>query len=60
MPKERETLTRLGLPAKSAKIIFAVTPGEKREIQESARARGETVTNYLLGLHRRAKKGGKS
>jgi hypothetical protein len=56
MPKER--LTRLGLPERSAKVLISVTPTEKAAIQAAARERGETVTAYLLGLHRRAKKGG--
>lgn len=45
-------LTRLGLPEKSAKIIFAVTEEEKREIQEMARSQRITVTEYLIGMHR--------
>ena len=49
-PKER--LTRLGLPEKSAKVIFAVTEQEKREIQEMARSQRITVTEYLIGMHR--------
>ena len=49
-PKER--LTRLGLPEKSAKVIFAVTEQEKREIQEMARSQRLTVTEYLVGMHR--------
>ena len=45
-------LTRLGLPEKSAKVIFAVTEQEKREIQEMARSQRITVTEYLVGMHR--------
>jgi len=45
-------LTRLGLPEKSAKIIFAVTEEEKREIQEMARSQRITVTEYFVGMHR--------
>ena len=50
--KPSARLTRLGLPEKSAKIIFAVTEDEKREIQEVARSQRITVTEYLVGMHR--------
>jgi hypothetical protein len=60
MRKKRERVTRLGLPEKSEKIMFAATPTEKAEIQKAARERGQTVSGYLLGLHNAAMKGGKS
>ena len=62
MVNRKERLTRLGLPEKSEKIMFAATPTEKREIQAAAREQGATVSGYLLGLHRAfvAKRGGKS
>jgi hypothetical protein len=51
--KTKGRLTRLGLPEKSEKIIFAVTPEQKREIRAMAAAIKEvTVTDYLLELHR--------
>ena len=50
--KPADRLTRLGLPEKSAKVIFAVTEQEKREIQEMARSQRMTVTEYLIGMHR--------
>lgn len=59
MPKG-ERITRLGLPERSAKVIISLTPSEKVAIQKAARAKLETVTQYLLGLHREATKGGKS
>jgi hypothetical protein len=52
MPKKpKERLTRLGLPEKSAQVIFAVTPAQKQEIKVEAQENGLTVTDYLLGLH---------
>ena len=61
MPKRPpERVTRLGLPEKSARINLAVTPKEKAEMQEAARSRRMTLTDYLLQLHRSdVKKGGK-
>ena len=40
---------------KSDRINFAVTPGEKSEIQTAARKYGLTVTDYFLRLHRLAR-----
>jgi hypothetical protein len=59
MPKRKPRLTRLGLPEKSERVIFAVTPEDKRSIKEAARARGLTVSAYLVAIHRETK-GGKS
>lgn len=39
-------------PQKPDRINFLVTSAEKREIQETAKAFGLTVTEYLLRLHR--------
>lgn len=39
-------------PDKLDRINFLVTPKEKAEIQETAKAFGLTVTEYLLRLHR--------
>ena len=41
------------LPPKSERISFAVTRTEKAAMKRAAAARGVTVTDYLLSLHRR-------
>jgi hypothetical protein len=42
-------------PEKLDRINFLVAPTEKREIQETAKAHGLTVTDYLLRLHRQTR-----
>lgn len=59
MAKRKTRLTRLGLPEKSERIIFAVTPEDKRSIQGAARSRGLTVSAYLVTIHWEAR-GGKA
>ncbi len=39
-------------PGKPERINFLVSPAEKREIQETSKVFGLTVTRYLLQLHR--------
>jgi hypothetical protein len=42
-------------PEKFDRVNFLVSPDEKREIQETAKAFGLTTTKYLLQLHRVAR-----
>jgi hypothetical protein len=37
---------------KTNRVIFAVSPGEKREMQETASGFGLTLTDYMIRLHR--------
>jgi hypothetical protein len=48
--------------AKTARVVFQVSPAEKREIQETASGFGMTTTEYLLQVHRLFRKlsGGKT
>ena len=52
MPKPR--ISRFGLPVREDRIIISLTREEKDSIRAEAIVRGLTVTQYLLGLHRKA------
>jgi hypothetical protein len=47
---------------KTARVVFQVSPHEKREIQETASGFGMTMSEYLVQVHRLFRKlsGGKT
>jgi hypothetical protein len=51
-----------GRLAKSARVVFQVSPAEKREIAETASGFGMTMSEYMLAVHRLFRKlsGGKT
>lgn len=48
--------------AKTARIVFQLTPDEKEQIVETARGFGMTISEYMLSIHRLFRKlsGGKT